>query len=431
MTQAGMAEGEDYLIRCFPHQEDITVARASGTKIVDTKGKEYLDLFAGIAVNNVGHCHPRVVAAIREQAGRFMHVSNYYQNEPMSRLARRIAEVSPGGLRRTFFSNSGTEAVDGAVKLAKRYAVARGKNGTSLVSLQGSFHGRLSLTLALTGQRRLKSNLGNYALYPGVLYAQPPYHYRYGGSLSPEEFGRSCAEKMEEVIDQCSAGDVAAVVVEPIMGEGGIIVPPDTYLPAVQSLCRAREVPLIVDEVQTGIGRTGKMFASQLWGLEPDIMTFAKALGGGLPVGGFVATAEVASSFGEGDHFSTFGGNPVSCAAAIAVLDVVRDEDLVGKAGKLGDHAMKRLREMQARNQLIGEVRGKGLMIGVELVRDSKKAPADKEAASVKGTMKRRGFLIGTGGLYRNVLRVQPPLTIQPQELDSALDELDSALRAP
>ena len=431
MAQAKLAKDDDYLIRCFPHQEDITVAKASGTKIVDTKGKEYLDLFAGIAVNNVGHCHPRVVAAVREQAGKFMHVSNYYQNELMPTLACRLAEVSPRGLKRTFFTNSGTEAVDGAVNLAKRYAVARGRNGTSLVSLQGSFHGRLSLTLSLTGQRRLKSNLGNYALYPGVLYAQPPYHYRYGGTLSQDEFGKSCAGKMEELIDQCSAGDVAAVIVEPILGEGGIIVPPDTYLPAVQSICRARDIPLIVDEVQTGIGRTGKMFASQIWGVEPDIMAFAKAVGGGLPIGGFIAKEEVASSFGEGDHFSTFGGNPVCCAAAIAVLDVIRAEDLIGKAERLGEHAMKRLREMQAKNQLIGEVRGKGLMIGVELVMDSKKTPADEKAASVKEALKRRGFLIGTGGLYKNVLRLQPPLVIQPRELDAGLDAIESALRAP
>lgn len=430
MAPASPAGYGEYLIRCFPHQEDITVTRAAGTRIVDAEGKEYLDLFAGIAVNNVGHCHPKVVEAIREQAGLFMHVSNYYQNELMAKLASRLAEVSPAGLKRTFFSNSGTEAVDGAVKLAKKYAAARGRGGTGLISLEGSFHGRLSLTLSLTGQKKLKSNLGNYALYPGVLYAPAPYFYRYGAGLSVDEFGRACAARMEEMVDRYSMGDVAAVIVEPVMGEGGIIVPPDTYLPAVQRICREREIPLIVDEVQSGVGRTGKMFASQIWNIEPDIMPFAKAIGGGLPIGGFIATEGVGSSFGEGDHFSTFGGNPVSCAAAIAVLDVLKAENLVAKAEKLGEHVMKQLREMQDKNQLIGDVRGKGLMIGVELVRDSGKTPADREAAAAKEKLKQQGFLVGTGGLYKNVLRLEPPLVIQEKELDGALDAIESVLRA-
>jgi 4-aminobutyrate aminotransferase/(S)-3-amino-2-methylpropionate transaminase len=229
----------EYLIRSFPHQEEIVVKDAKGTTITDSTGKRYLDLFAGIAVNNVGHCHPKVVAAIREQAGRFMHHSNYYHDDVMPMLAKELAEVSPKGLRRAFFANSGTEAIDGSVKLAKKHALMRGKNGMGLVSLQGSFHGRLSLTLSLTGQKKYKERLGNYAMYPGIFNAPIPYHYRYGGGLSPDEFGRERAERMEELIDDYSMGDIAAVIVEPIMGEAGIIVPPDTYLPAVQRSWRS------------------------------------------------------------------------------------------------------------------------------------------------------------------------------------------------
>ncbi len=428
MDQVGFAKYDDYLIRCFPHQENVTIAKALGTTVIDIAGRKYLDLFAGIAVNNVGHCHPKVVAAVREQAGKFMHISNYYHNELMPMLAKRLADVAPKGLRHSYFSNSGTEAIDGSIKLAKKHAVLLGRNGTSLISLEGSFHGRLSLSLSLTGQKKLKTNLGNYALYPGIFYAPAPYHYRNGGTLSPDEFGVVCAERMGEIIDQYSVGDVAAVLVEPIMGEGGIIVPPDTYLPKVESICREREIPLIVDEVQTGVGRTGKMFASQIWDIEVGVMAFAKAIGGGLPIGGFIATDEMASSFVEGDHFSTFGGNPVSCAAALAVLDVVKEEDLVSKSAKLGEYTIRRLREIQEKNPLIGEVRGKGLMIGIELVK-SAKLPADRETAKIKETLIRRGFLIGVGGLYRNVLRLEPPLVITKEELDRALDAIESALR--
>jgi 4-aminobutyrate aminotransferase / (S)-3-amino-2-methylpropionate transaminase / 5-aminovalerate transaminase len=427
--KAERAYESDYLIRCFPHQEDIVIKDAKGTTITDSSGKRYLDLFAGIAVNNVGHCHPKVVAAVREQAGRFMHHSNYYHDDVMPLLAKQLAEVSPKGLIRSYFANSGTEAIDGSVKLAKKYASMRGKNGMGIVSLQGSFHGRLSLTLSLTGQKKYKERLGNYAMYPGIFYAPAPYHFRYGGGLTPDEFGRECAERMEEIIDDYSFGDIAAVLVEPIMGEAGIIVPPDTYLPAVQRICRSREIPLIADEVQTGVGRTGRMFASQHWNIEPSIMAFAKGIGGGLPLGGFIATEELASAFETGDHFSTFGGNPVCCAAGLAVLEVVKEEGLVSKSKRLGDHALKRLGEVAERSSLVGEVRGKGLMIGVELVGE-KKWPADREAAKVKESLKRLGFIIGVGGLHKNVLRFQPPLIISEEELDTAVDALESTLRA-
>jgi 4-aminobutyrate aminotransferase / (S)-3-amino-2-methylpropionate transaminase / 5-aminovalerate transaminase len=427
--KAERAYESDYLIRCFPHQEDIIVKDAKGTTITDSSGKKYLDLFAGIAVNNVGHCHPKVVAAVREQAGRFMHHSNYYHDDVMPMLAKQLADVSPKGLTRSFFANSGTEAIDGSVKLAKKYASMRGKNGMGIVSLQGSFHGRLSLTLSLTGQKKYKERLGNYAMYPGIFYAPTPYHFRYGGSLTPDEFGRECAERMEELIDYYSFGDIAAVIVEPIMGEAGIIVPPDTYLPAVQRICRSREIPLIADEVQTGVGRTGRMFASQHWNIEPSIMAFAKGIGGGLPLGGFIATEELAAAFETGDHFSTFGGNPVCCAAGLAVLEVVKEEGLVARSRRLGDHALKRLGEVAERSSLVGEVRGKGLMIGVELVRE-KKRPADREATKVKEGLKRLGFIIGVGGLHKNVLRLQPPLIISEKELDTAVDAIESTLRA-
>lgn len=425
-----LASESEYLMRCLPKQEDIVVRDAKGMTITDTSGKKYTDLFGGIAVNNVGHCHPRVVAAIREQAGRYMHLSNHYHNEILPTLARRMAEVSPRGLHQSFFANSGAEAIEGSVKLAKKYAYAGGKSGMGLVSLQGSFHGRLALSLSLTGQSKYKSKLGTYASFPGVFYAPMPYYYRRGAGMSPEEFGLSCADAMGQMIDDFSEGDMCAVLVEPILGESGIIVPPDAYLPRVQQICRAREIPLVIDEVQTGIGRAGAMFASEIWNIRPDIMAFAKGIGGGLPLGGFIATDEVASSFKEGEHNSTFGGNPVCCAAALAVLDVVRDERLVERSKRVGTHAMKRLTELAESNELIGEVRGKGLMIGVELVKDRRKTPADAAAARVKEHLQRNGFLVGLGGLHNNVLRLEPPLIISEEEIDMGVEALGSALRA-
>jgi len=417
-----------YLMQCFPARQQIVITKASGTTITDSTGKKYLDLFSGISVANVGHCHPKVVAAIREQVGRYMHVSNYYYNDVTPKLAKKLVSVAPASLKRVFFCNSGTEANDGAIKLAKLFSGTRG-NAATLVSLEGSFHGRLSLTLSLSGQKKLKRGLGGYANYPGIAYAPIPYRYRYGDDLDVEKFGIKCAEKFQDMIDHYAPGDVCAAILEPIMGEGGLIVPPDSYLPRVQEICKDRSILFILDEVQTGIGRTGRMFASELWKLQPDIMTVAKALGGGLPIGAFLASDEVSSAFTEGDHFSTFGGNPASCAAGLATLEVVAEEHLVEHSESLGKEAFHRLTEIAERSPLIGEVRGKGLMIGIELVKNKKtKSPADREAGEVKKALLKEGFLIGLGGLHKNVLRLQPPLIITRKELDLALDNLEKSL---
>jgi 4-aminobutyrate aminotransferase len=421
---------ERYLMQCFPKRDDLVVVKAEGSHIYDASGKTYLDLFSGIAVANVGHRHPKVVEAIKSQLDRYMHISNYYYNDVEPVLAKMLKEVAPGRLARTFFANSGSEAIEGAVKLAKKYAYKSNKNGMTLVSLEGSFHGRLSLSLTLTGQKKIKQKMAHYACYPGVVYAPAPYHYRHGDGLSPAEFGRKRAEDLAELLDDYAPTDVAALFIEPVMGEGGIVVPPDTYLPAVQRICEQRQIPLAIDEVQTGIARTGKMFASEHWAINPDVMTIAKALGGGLPIGAFMATEDVARAFEEGDHFSTFGGNPVACAAAIAVLEVVRDEQLVARSARIGQHTIKRLEEIAKKNDLIGEVRGKGLMMGIELVRNLKtKEPADKEAIVIKQQLRKKGYLIGIGGLHKNVLRIQPPLIIQENDLDGAVDALQESLK--
>ena len=399
-------------------------------KIEDVDGRVYTDLFSGISTNNLGHCHPEVVEAISGQAKKFMHVSAYYYHELEVTLAQRLASIAPGGLSKTFFCNSGTEAVDGSVKVSKLFASSRGKSGATVVALKGSFHGRLSLTLSLTGQRKFKANLGNYANYPGVVHTMAPYYYRYGGEVSETEFGKRCADEIRDVIENYAAGDVAAVVVEPILGEGGIIVPPDTFLPRVAAICREEGIPLVVDEVQTGFGRTGKVFACQHWSVDPDVMALAKALGGGLPLGAIMVSESISKAIQPGDHFNTFFANPVCCAASLAAISVMQRENLAERASKIGTGVLKRLGEAQEMIPSVGDVRGRGLMIGIELVKDpSTKKPAPDLAQEVKKEMLRKGYVVGVGGIFKNVVRLQPPLIISEDEAEKATSDLIASMK--
>jgi 4-aminobutyrate aminotransferase len=419
-----------YILDALPPREELAVVWASGTKIKDAEGRVYTDLFSGIGVNNVGHRHPEVVSAIDSQVRKFMHVSAYYYHEPAARLARRLIEVSPDSLAKVFFCNSGTEAIDGAIKFCKLHAFSRQKGGAAVVALKGSFHGRLSLTLTLTGQRRLKEKLASYANFPGVVHTTCPYHYRYGKGLSEDEFGKVCADEIGDTIENFAPGDVSAVIVEPVLGEGGIIVPPDTFLPRLAKICREKAVPLVADEVQTGFGRTGKMFACENWSVEPDVMALAKALGGGLPLGAILVSNQIAESAKPGDHFNTFFGNPVSCAAGIAVLSVMEKERLPEKAARTGERILSQLSEAEEELPNVGQVRGKGLMIGVELVKDKgTKEPSPDLAKAVKKDMLARGYLVGVGGILKNVVRVQPPLTLTEEDAAKATAELVSSMK--
>lgn len=430
MSERAYSLDRRYVLDCLPPRENIVVARAHGMKIEDVSGRVYTDLFSGISTNNLGHCHPEVVAAIANQARKFMHVSAYYYHELEAVLAQRLSAIAPGGLSKTFFCNSGTEAVDGSVKFCKLYASSKGKSGATVVALKCSFHGRLSLTLSLTGQRKFKANLGNYANYPGIVHTSAPYYYRYGQGLSEDEFGVRCADEIRDVIQNYAAGDVAAVVVEPIMGEGGIIVPPDTFLPRVAAICKDEGVPLVVDEVQTGFGRTGKNFACQHWSVEPDVMALAKALGGGLPLGAVMVSDEISKTIKPGDHFNTFFGNPVCCAAALAAVSVLQKEKLADRASKIGTKMLRRLGEAQEGIAGVGDVRGKGLMIGLELVRNrGTKEPAPELAQEVKKDMLRKGYIVGVGGIFKNVIRLQPPLIISKDEAEKATSELVDSLK--
>lgn len=401
--------------------EPVVFERAEGATVTAQDGSTYLDCFSGISVVNAGHRNPRVVAAAKAQLDRYIHCASYiYYAAPVADLAESLARIAPGRLQKTFFGNSGAEALEGSMRLARAYT---GKH--EFIALQMSFHGRTNATLAVTGNMARKTRGGPYM--SGVAYAPAPYAYRCrfcNGCCN-----LACADVVEDVIKYETSGDVAAFIAEPVMGEGGIIVPPDGYLQRVKEILDQYEILFIDDEVQSGFGRTGRMFGVEWSGVEPDIMAMAKGIADGFPLSGFIAPPEIADSFRPGEHLSTFGGNPVSCAAAIANIEVTLQEDLPRRADEMGEWTLGQLRDMAQRYELIGDVRGRGLMIGVELVKSrAGKEPASEQAAAIRRSCRERGVLIGVGGQNSNVLRIQPPLIITEEQLGHALEVMDGAV---
>ncbi|MFW9975227.1 MAG: aspartate aminotransferase family protein [Candidatus Thorarchaeota archaeon] len=422
-----MKKEKEYYVPAYA-KKPLVIVEGKDAVVKDADGKEYIDCLSGIAVVNAGHCPEKLVRAGQEQMAKLIHCSGLYHNVPATLLAEKIAKITPAPLQKSFFANSGAEAVEGAVKIAKKYAVTKGRTGAGLIALEGSFHGRLGLSLTLTGQAKYKKGFGTFANSPGVVHAPMPYCFRC--PLSYPECDIECARKVEDIINYHTSGDVAAMIVEPIMGEGGIVVPPDKYHDLVQQICKEHNVLYIADEVQTGFGRTGKMFAIEHWNIKPDIITMAKGLGAGMPIGGYVTTTEIANSLQSGDHFSTFGGNPVSCAVASANIDYLLEAGLVTNAEKIGLQILKRLSELLGKIGLIGEVRGKGLMIGIELVKDNKTMkPASDEASDIAKHMMKKGVIVGTGGVKGNVLRIQPPLCITSEQANKVLDIFEEEVK--
>ena len=404
--------------------EPVVVERAAGAEICGADGHTYLDCFAGIAVVNAGHVHPRVAEAAKAQIDRLIHAASYIYYVPtVADLAEVLAHITPGALQKTFFCNSGAEAIEGALRMAK---VATGKR--EIIALQMAFHGRTYGTLSITGNMARKTRGGPYM--SGVAFAPAPYCYRCPLKLEPESCGLACADAVEDVIRYQTSGDVAAFIVEPVLGEGGLIPLPEGYLGRVKEILDSYGILLIVDEVQTGFGRTGKLFGIEHHeGIEPDMIAMAKGIADGFPLGAFIAPEAIADSFQPGEHLSTFGGNPVCCAAALANIAVLQDEGLIEHAAELGNWALGELSTLQRQHELIGDVRGQGLMLGIELVRDrASKEPAATEAARVRAICREAGVLIGVGGQFGNVLRLQPPLVITQEQLAHAIRTVSKAL---
>ncbi len=414
---------KDYVMTGFVKSvAPIVIDHGSGAIVTDENGREYLDCFAGISVVNAGHVNPQVAAAAKKQIDKLVHCSSYlYHVKPVADLAEKMAQITPKGLTKTFFGNGGAEAIEGALKLARLYT---GKH--EFISLMSSFHGRSFGALSITGNWARKKKGGPYGT--GVSFAPAPYVYRSLWPNDPEECGRQCARQIDEIVKYATSNDVAAFIAEPVMGEGGIIVPPLNYFKEVKKVLDHYGILFIADEVQCGFARTGKMFAIEYYGVEPDIIVTAKGIADGFPLSAFTARPEIADAYKPGDHLSTFGGNPVSCAAALANIEFMEQVNLPKMSAETGAYAVSKLRELQKNNPLIGEVRGAGLMIGVELVKDAEKTPAIAEAEAIREACFRNGMLIGVGG-GGNVIRFQPPLVITRQQIDQAMEIFGKALQ--
>jgi 4-aminobutyrate aminotransferase/(S)-3-amino-2-methylpropionate transaminase len=421
-----MNDYDKYVMHSFVKSvQPIVVAGAKGATVTDLDGKIYIDCFSGISVVNTGHCNPRVVEAVKQQAEKLIHCCTYlYYNTPATDLAKKLAEIAPEGLQKTFFCNSGAEAVETALKLGRRFT---GKH--EIIALMCSFHGRTLGTLSVTGQAGRK----NYAMGPylgDVAFAPAPYCYRCSLGLEYPACGLQCAKMVDDVVNYATSGNVAEFIAEPVLGEAGIVVPPPEYFSEVKKVLDQHEILFIADEVQTGFGRTGKMFAMEHYGVAPDMVAMAKGIADGLPLGACTTRADIGDAFQPGDHLSTFGGNPISCAAAMANIDYLLENRLPDEAGQKGEYLLRRLRELRAKHKLIGDIRGLGLMVGVELVKDQKmKTPAQNEATKIRELALSKGVLLGHGGVKGNTIRIQPPLVITEEQLENVVQVFDECLR--
>lgn len=415
---------DDYMITGMVDGfQPVEVDDATGCIITGTDGKQFLDCFSGISVCNAGHGHPEIIAAAKAQIDKLVHCCTYvYYNPRAGEFVKLLADNTPGKLRQSFLGNSGAEAIEGALRLAKQYT---GHN--EVIALTQSFHGRTYATLSITGNSGRKKGAGPYM--PGVSFAPAPHFYRCPyNSQTEEECGERAAMALRDVIKYQTSGNVAAFIAEPVMGEGGIIVPPANYFKLVKQILDEENILFIVDEVQSGFGRTGKLFAIEYYGVEPDIMTMAKGIADGFPLSAFITSTEIAKAFKPGDHLSTFGGSPVSCAAAIANMAIMKKEQLPKNASKRGKFLMDAMKKVQKDCSLIGDVRGKGLMIGIELIKDIDKTPAVEEAKTVRSRCLEKGLLVGIGGTLANVVRLQPPLVITEEEATKAVDILTQVI---
>ena len=411
---------KEYMIPCVYHffQEPMQLVRGSMQHLYDQNGKEYLDCFAGVSVVNCGHCNPDITKEICKQVETLQHTCTIYLTEPIVNLAESLAQVTPGELQKTFFCSSGTEANEGAALLATLHT-----NHHEFIALRQGLHGRTKLTMSLTG-------IGMWRTDPspvgGIHFAPNAYCYRCPLGKRYPECNLACADEIENVIKFSTSGQVAAFFAEPIQGNGGIITPPAGYFQRVKDILDHYGILLVMDEVQTGFGRTGKWFACEHYGIKPDIMTMAKALGNGTPVGAFTATSAVADSYTR-PGASTLGGNPVTATASLATLRYLKEHNLPERAAKLGTYLKKGLQELQQRHPAIGDVRGLGLMLGAEIILPDGSAAGDWVDAILED-LKNKGFLIGKNGPGRNVLAFQPPLVIEERDLARLLDALDDSL---
>jgi 4-aminobutyrate aminotransferase/(S)-3-amino-2-methylpropionate transaminase len=403
------------------------ITKAAGAIMTDADGRELIDFAGGIGVNNVGHCHPKVVAAIKDQAEKYIHTCFHVAPyEPYVELAARLNELAPGDFpKMTMFANSGAEADENAIKIA-RYATKR----PAVIAFDNGFHGRTLMTMTMTSKvKPYKLGYGPFA--PEVYRIPYAYCYRCPFGLSYPGCKVACADYLEEFfIGHVAAEQTAAVLAEPIQGEGGFITPPPEYFSKLHAICRKHGILFIADEIQTGMGRTGKLFSIDHWGVEPDLVTTAKSLAGGMPLSAVTGRSELMDMSHAGGLGGTYGGNPISCRAALAVLDILLNDGLLEKAEALGAKLLSRFKAMQETHEIIGDVRGKGPMLALELVRDrATKEPANTEAKKLTKICHEKGLVILSCGNHGNVIRVLMPLVITDAQLEKGLTILEESIR--
>ncbi len=405
------------------YTEPLPLERGEGMHVWDVEGKKYLDFFGGILTTSVGHNRPEVTQAVQEQTEKLIHSSTLYPNEMHVHLAEKMAQLAPGDLQVSYFTTSGSDADESAVFLAKGYT-----DHQEIVALRHGYSGRSAMGMSLTGQNTWRIG-GTHIL--GIKHALNPYCFRCPLKMTYPSCGVACAEDVAETIKTTTSGRIAAFIAEPIQGVGGFITPPPEYFKIVQEIVKHYGGLFIADEVQTGFGRTGdKWFGIEHWDVEPDIMTMAKSIANGFPLGNVITTPEIAESTrGAGLTISTFGGNPVSCAASLATIDVLENEATPQHNAKVGGMLRNGLDRFKEKYPFIGDVRGMGLMQGLELVKDRQsKEPSTQATAHLFEATRELGLLIGKGGLYGNVIRISPPMTATEEDVAVALDLLDKAL---
>ncbi len=411
-----------YVSPVWTRYTPIIASRAEGCYVYDQDGTPYLDFTCGIGVTNTGHCHPKVVEAIREQAGKMIHAQiNIVFHEPLLQLINELRTIAHPSLDGFFFSNSGAEAVEGAVKLARQ---ATGR--PNVIVFQGSFHGRTVGTMSLTTSKTIY-RAGYQPLMPGVFVAPYPYAFRYG--WSPEQTSQWCLEELEYLfLTQTAPQETAAILIEPVLGEGGYVVPPASFLKGLRELCDQHGILLITDEIQSGFGRTGRWFAYEHFDLRPDIVTVAKGLGSGMPISGVFSRQDLMKKWQPGSHGGTFGGNVVSAAAAVATVRAMRDEKMVENASQRGVQLLTGLRHLQEQYPVIADVRGLGLMVGVEF-RDGKGMPDKTTAKGLVHACQDRKLLLLTCGPWDNTIRFIPPLVVNEAQINQSLEILADSLK--
>ena len=419
--EAILEKKKKYIMPCLAHfyKEPRQFVKGEMQYLFDSEGRKYLDCFAGVSVINCGHCNPEINAEVVKQVQSLQHVCNTYLTENFVNLAEKLAEVTPGDLQKTFFCSTGTEANEGALLLASIYT---GKD--EFIALRNGLHGRTKLTMSLTGIQMWRTDPHPCG---GVHFAPNAYCYRCPLGKKFPECDYACAEAVDDLIRTATSGQPAALIAEPIQGNAGIVTPPKGYFKRLKEILESHNTLLIVDEVQTGFGRTGKMFAIENFDVQPDIMTMAKALGNGAPISAFTATAKIADTYTK-PGASTLGGNPVSSMAGLGVLKYIQEHNLMENALARGQQLYDGLVELQKKHPIIGDIRGIGLMRGAEFVH-ADKSPAAEELEMVLEEMKNRGFIIGKNGVARNVMAFQPPLVITASDVDDVLNNLDDVLK--